>query len=249
MLIHTKRFLLINEEIKVKVDEDIFNFHMDEDMHGVEEAQSSHFGNERSDDSSSEESVNVSNNDDGGSEDEFVPETTGDNGSGGGSVREEEMAFTTLAQNRECFGLDNKINYPQGKRKIVMGIKGGTIETCRGNSAVSTSKEVESSQRKNVSPRIVTCPTRCRSSGVRNGSYVDKGLALVGPLSLGLLSFDEACSNSKKFKPIIKKVKDVKSLGKKVEGFEAHQSYFAYLNPKFAPKFYEQKITYGEEGK
>lgn len=37
---------------------------------------------------------------------------------------------------------------------------------------------------------IVTCPSRWVSTGVRSGP----GVAIVGPLSLGLLSFDEAFS-------------------------------------------------------
>lgn len=140
-------------------------------------------------------------------------------------------------------GLDNELNYLQGKGKSGTGIKDGMKETHFGYSEVSNSNEVESAQRKSVIPRIVTCLARFGSSGVRSESEVDKGLAFVGPLLLGLLSFDEACSKSKQLKPKVKKAIEVKSLGKIVEGYEAQQTYFACLNPKFAPKFLNKNLN------
>lgn len=89
-----------------------------------------------------------------------------------------------------------------------------TKHLLRLNSAGSSPKALESAGETAGIPRMVTCPVRCITRGENYGSGYDKGVALVGPLSLGLLSFDEACIKSKSLKPKPKKTREVLELGK-----------------------------------
>lgn len=200
-------------------------------------------------DSSSEDSFNDSKNEDGDSESDFeyVLETVSDVAGGRGPAREEESHEGDTEEEGDEVESGKEDKYPLGKKDNFMGIKAGKDIAYQNYSADTTSKGVELAHRKSISPRIATCPARCFSSRVGSETDQDKDLALVGPLSMGLLSFDNECTKSKKLQPRIKKVKEVKSSGEKREISDIQQSYFACLKPNFPPKLQLCKKTVMEK--
>src|SRR4051812_22998556 len=88
ILIRTKKFSMINEELRIVINNEIFNILMLEDPNGVESRIQNSVQPERfrvSNDTSSEDSVNESGKEDEGSEYEYVPETALEERGGGGS--------------------------------------------------------------------------------------------------------------------------------------------------------------------
>lgn len=123
---------MINEELKVKVDEHLLNIFLAEDVNGVEDVRimnNSQNGYERNVESSYVDYVKDFNNEDGDSEFEYLPKTASGVGDGSGLVMEEEKSEGKSNQAIEEYGLDKENNYSLGKKKHLMGIKEGTMET------------------------------------------------------------------------------------------------------------------------
>lgn len=130
LLILTKKLSLINEEVKVKVDNNVFKILLMEEAQGLGDCRNSiHNAFTMKTKSSYEDSINDTENDECGNESEYeyVPESVSGIEGGGALVTEEDKEEDGINSANEEKGLDKEIQYPLRNVEPSLGFKEGMI--------------------------------------------------------------------------------------------------------------------------